>query len=176
MDKELALEALKKLDEKLTAAGLGKVTLVVGGGGSMVIQHGYQGMTVDIDAVPIDIDFEELKPYMFEVSKELKIAPDWLNPYYQTFTVSLPDDARSRMKTIFTGNSLIVKSLGAEDILIMKLMAKRNKDMGHIRHLLRMGLDLKIVEKRLEELIKIYPDKAQKALDLFDELTGKDHD
>lgn len=173
MDKQLALNALKKLDAKMAAANTGKVILVIGGGGSMILQHGYDGGTVDIDAAPVNIDFEELKPYMLEVSKELGIAADWLNPYYQAFTVYLPKDTKSRMGVTYSGVVLTVKSLGAEDVLIMKLMAGRAKDMGHIKHLLRMKIDIRIVEKRLEELLKLFPKEAEKALDRLDDLTNK---
>lgn len=171
MDKKLALRALQELDEKMLAAGEKKVTLVIGGGGSMILQHNYKGGTVDIDAVPVNSDFEDLKPYMEGVAKKLKIAPDWLNPYYQAFTIYLPKDAKARMQTTFLGAVITVKSLGAEDVLIMKLMAGRAKDMGHIRHLLKMDLDLAIVEKQLEQLKKLYPKLASQALERLDELT-----
>ena len=170
LDKALALKALKSLDKKLSNAGSSMITLAVGGGGAMILQFGYSGSTVDIDAVPIGTEFDSLKKYLDEVAKELEITPDWLNPYYQAFTVYLPQSATSRMNTLYFGESLTVKTLGAEDILIMKLMAGRSKDMGHIRHLLKMKVDLSIVETRLDELISLYPKFANKALDLLDDL------
>ncbi|MGZ3806411.1 MAG: DUF6036 family nucleotidyltransferase [Pseudobdellovibrionaceae bacterium] len=171
MNKALALKALQSLDEKLANSSLPKITLTVGGGGAMILKHDYSGATVDIDAVPSNIDFEELKPFMEKVAKELKIAPDWLNPYYQAFTVYLPKDSKNRMSDIYVGNKLLVKSLGPEEILIMKLMAGRAKDMAHIKHLLKMKIDLSIVENRLEELTALFPKIAKKALDLLDDLT-----
>lgn len=171
MDKALAIKALKRLDEKMHLANENKVTLVIGGGGSMILQHNYKGGTVDIDAVPVNSDFDDLKPYMEEVAKELNIAPDWLNPYYQAFTIYLPKDAKVRMQLTFSGTVITVKSLGAEEILIMKLMAGRAKDMGHIHHLLKMDLNLELVETQLEQLKKLYPKLASKALERLDELT-----
>ena len=171
MDKALALKALKRLDEKMTLAKEKKVTLVIGGGGSMILQHNYNGGTVDIDAVPINSDFGDIKPYMEEVARELNIAPDWLNPHYQAFTIYLPNDAKVRMQLTFSGTVITVKSLGAEEILIMKLMAGRAKDMSHIHHLLKMDLNLELVEKQLEKLKKLYPKLATKALERLDELT-----
>lgn len=171
MDKALALKALKLLDSKIAQAGIKKVTLTIGGGGSMILQHHYNGGTVDIDAVPLEIDMESLKPFVESVARELGISPDWINPYYQAFTIYLPEDSRNRMSVTFKGERLIVQSLGVEDILIMKLMAGRAKDKPHIMHLLKLSPDLKIVENRLEELTKMYPELAQRALDLFDDLT-----
>ena len=175
MNKELALQALKLLDSKLSKASVPAMTLVIGGGGSMILNFNYQGATVDIDAIPLNTPFDDLKPFMEEVARELKIAPDWLNPYYQSFTHYLPTDSKSRMKSVFKGEVLDVQSLGAEDILIMKLMAGRAKDYSHIQHLLKMKINLKIVDRRLTELLKIHPRFAQRALDSLDELTeGRD--
>lgn len=171
MNKKLALKALQSLDEKLAEAKMQKVTLIIGGGGSMILQHNYTGgSTYDIDAVPTNIEFEDLKPFMEKVAEELKIAPDWLNPYYSAFTIYLPADSKSRILKTYQGEVLTVKSLGAEDILIMKLMAGRSKDMPHIKHLMRMKLKISIVESRLEELKKLYPKEAGRALDRLDEV------
>ncbi len=175
MDKKLALIALEKLDVLLSDAKESKVTLVIGGGGSMILQYDYAGATTDIDAAPVNSEFEHLKPYAEIVARELNIAPDWLNPYYQAFTVYLPEDASTRMQFTYKGKTLLVKSLGAEDILIMKLMAGRAKDFGHIKHLLKSKLDYKIVERRLEELKQLYPQLAVKALDRLDEFKDE-HD
>jgi hypothetical protein len=171
MNKELALEALKLLDQKMLLANEPRTTLIIGGGGSMILNFNYHGATIDIDAVPLNSEFEDLKPYMAEVAQELKIAADWLNPYYQAFTHYLPRDAKVRMKSVFNGDVLEVKSLGAEDIMIMKLMAGRAKDFSHIQFLLKMKIDLKIVDHRLTELLKIHPILAQKALDSLDSFT-----
>ena len=171
MDKQLALKALKKLDILLVESEFGHITLIVGGGGAMILQYGFDGGTVDIDAVPLKVDFDTLKPFMSKVAKELGIAPDWLNPYYQTFTIYLPNDAKSRMKLTYQGKSLTVKTLGPEDILIMKLMAGRSKDISHIKHLIKSQIDHGIVDNRLEELCKLFPKEAKKALNLFEDLT-----
>ncbi len=170
LDKSIALKALHLLDEKITDAGIKNIQMAIGGGGSMMLHHEYDGMTMDIDAVPTNIDFEELKPFILEVSIEMQISADWINPFYSAFTHYLPTDANTRMKEIFSGKNLKIKSLGAEDILIMKLMAGRNKDRPHIMHLKKQKLNLSIIENRLEQLLKIHPKDAKKALDWFDEI------
>ena len=173
LDRELALTALTLLDEKLSAAGEAAVTLAAGGGGAIVLEYGYDGKTEDIDAVPLKTSFEDLRPYMHEVAKELKIPADWLNPYYQAYTIYLPQDSTSRMRETFKGKLLTVLSLGPEDLLIMKLMAGRAKDRGHIVHLFKQDLNLSIVEARLEELKEIYPKEASRALDLLDDYSER---
>lgn len=170
MDKALALKVLINIDTKLADAGFGRVSMVIGEKGAMILHHGYSGSTMDIDAVPVNVDFELIKPYADKVAIELKITPDWLNPHFQAFTIYLPEDSKDRMKIVFSGKVLTIKSLGAEDILIMKLMAGRSKDMGHIKHLLGAKPDLQVVEDRLHELIKLFPKEAQKALDRLDDI------
>ena len=172
LDKKLALTALSRLDQKLMEADFQEITLAVGGGGSMILAYGYPGGTQDIAAAPLNAEFESLKPFMSEVALELQLAPDWLNPHYGAFTLYLPEDSKSRMTEIFSGKKLTVKSLAAEDLLIMKLMAGRAKDIGHIHHLLAKKINLKIVEKRLEQLKQLFPKLAHDALDLFDEMSG----
>jgi hypothetical protein len=171
LDRKLSLEALKLLNLKLAQHHFAKVILVVGGGGSMILEHGYRGSTADIDAVTVGSDFESLKPLMAEIAIELKISADWLNPYYSAFTLYLPTDAKKRMKTTYSGSHLTVQSLGAEDVLIMKLMAGRAKDLPHIRHLMKKKIETAIISSRLEELRTLFPELAEKALDLFDEIS-----
>lgn len=177
LDKELALKALQCLDQALEKNGLPYTRMTVGGGASMLLAHGFPGKTNDVDAVPTKgAAFEEIKSLAEEIAKELGIAHDWLNPYYQTFTVYLPADAKDRTTVIYNGRSLVVESLGPEDVLIMKLMAGRSKDRAHIKHLLRKSkMDLSVVENRLQALKdqNLYKKEAIKALDLLDEETDQ---
>lgn len=162
------MKALSLLDEKLAAAGMSQIKVIIGGGGSMMICHGYDGQTRDIDAIPLGIDFETVKPFIAEVAKELNIDEDWFNPHFQSFTLYLDEDAKDRYEKVFTGKVIAAYSLGAEDILIMKFMAGRPKDMSHINFLLRRKqISLESIEKRLIELEAIFPKEATRALELF---------
>lgn len=175
LDKELALKALKLLDEALTNKKLPYTRLTVGGGASMLLAHEFPGKTNDVDAVPSNgVEFGIIKALAEDIAKELGIAHDWLNPYFSAYTVYLPSDAKERMKVIYNGTSLTVEALGAEDVLLMKLMAGRSKDRAHIRHLIKKnGADIRIVERALLSLKdkNLYKDLADKALDLLDEET-----
>nr|BFD64957.1 hypothetical protein BdHM001_36380 [Bdellovibrio sp. HM001] len=139
----------------------------------MLLAHEFPGSTNDVDAVPVNASFDEIKAIAEEIAKVLKIDHDWLNPHFQSFTIYLPSNATSRMTRVYSGRRLVVDSLGAEDILIMKLMAGRSKDYAHIVHLIRRGVDMSVVEDRLNELVEsnMYKDLAEKALDLLYSLT-----
>ncbi len=171
LDKALALKALKMLDEAIQRKPLPLVKLVVGGGASMLLAHGFPGKTTDVDAIPTNAKFEDIKILAEKIAQALNIDHDWLNPHFQTYTIYLPPDAMTRVQRVYSGKNLVVDALGAEDILIMKLMAGRSKDRSHIKHLLKMNPDLSIVEERLHELKEknIYAKLAVQALDLLEE-------
>jgi hypothetical protein len=48
LDRDLAYKALTALDEKLARAQFAPLTLVMGGGGAMIMAYGFSGATADI--------------------------------------------------------------------------------------------------------------------------------
>lgn len=100
------------------------------------------------------------------------LAPDWMNPYFETYTHVLPSDYGSRLKEVFAGERLRVMALGLEDLLIMKCFAGREKDVGHARALLKRGPDLALVDGRIQQLIEKGIQGAREAGDFFDDLGG----
>jgi hypothetical protein len=138
----------------------------------MALAYGEVEATKDFDAVPLrsKLSFDEMKPFILQVANELDLPKDWINSYFQSFTYVLPTDYLTRLRPIFKGKRLRCVALGAEDLLVMKIMAARLKDDRHIRRLMkREDIDLTIVEKRLEELAKEGISGASLAVDRFDE-------
>ena len=116
----------------------------------MVLAHGYPLATSDVDALPKQTSFEEIDAAVKRVAIELNLPSDWLNPYFSSFTHVLPADFTSRLVRVFSRERLSVEALGREDMLIMKCFAHRPKDLGHARALLRLGVDLTVVEAAIE--------------------------
>lgn len=138
----------------------------------MVAAYGETEATHDIDAVPLKSkrSFDELKPYFQKVAKELDLSKDWINPFFATFTHVLPADYLSRTREFFHGKQMVCVALGPEDLLIMKLMAGRQKDDRHIRRLLkRKNFRHSLVEQQLEDLSQKNLAGAKAALDRLDE-------
>jgi hypothetical protein len=104
------------------------------------------------------------------VARDLGLAPDWVNPHYETFAHVLPADYGTRLREVFAGEKLRVMALGVEDLLVMKCFAGREKDVGHARALLRRKPDLRIVERRIEELVDKGVSGASDAADFLDDL------
>ena len=158
--------AFRSLDARLP----GPMTLVVGGGTAMMLAYGIPVRTTDVDAYPVSGRLDDLGPIVREVGKEVGLAPDWLNPHFETFAHVLPADYGTRLRRVFSGERLRVMALGLEDLLVMKCFAAREKDVGHARALLRRKPDLAVVEGRIEELVERGVPGAQDAADFLDDL------
>jgi hypothetical protein len=158
--------AFRALDSRLPHP----LTLIVGGGTAMMLAYGLPVRTTDVDAYPASGRLDDIAPQIREVAREVGLAPDWLNPHYETFAHVLPADYGSRLREVFSGARLRVMALGLEDLLVMKCFAGREKDVGHARALLRRGPDLRVVESRIDELVDKGVPGALDAADFLDDL------
>jgi hypothetical protein len=158
--------ALARLDELLEQP----VTLIMGGGGAMILAHGFPLATTDIDAVPRGMEIAALDVLVKKIAAEQDLMPDWLNPYFSTFAHTLPADYGGRLVEVFSGRYLRVQALGRDEMLIMKCFAHRQKDVGHAKALVRSGANLDRVQKRIEELLAKKIPGAREALDFFDDI------
>ncbi len=172
LDGPLALAAFGALDAKLESP----IRLVLGGGTAMLLAHGHKVATTDADAFPIKGSLESIDAAAKAVAKELGIAPDWLNPWFTTFVHVLPSDYASRLVRVFEGDRLIVDALGAEDLLVMKCFAGRDKDRPHAIRLVRIAKDLDVVDRQLSALMERRIPGAEKAADFFDDLRERFRD
>jgi hypothetical protein len=161
------IQALKWLEQKLTCP----VRLIVGGGGALILAHHFTLATTDIDAIPASgATVQELDALVKEVARERSLAPDWLNPYFSTFTHVLPSDYGQRLETVLRLKHLQVDALSKNELLIMKCFAGRMKDRAHAKALVEQGADVKKVESHLEELRNRSIPGAEKAIDFLDEV------
>jgi predicted nucleotidyltransferase len=166
LDASLALRAFAELDRRAPDP----VRLVVGGGTAMILAHGHPVATTDVDAFAVGTTLDALEKYTSEIAKELDLASDWLNPWFTTFTYVLPSDYASRLQRVFEGEKLTVDALGAEDLLVMKCFAGRDKDRPHAIRLLKKANDLDLVDRHLSALAEQRIPGADKAADFFDDL------
>ena len=173
---EIMKKALVRLDELLVEAGLDPVSLIVGGGGAMILAHRFPLGTTDIDAVPRGIPFAVLDGFVKTIAEEQALPVDWLNPFFSTYSHTLPSDYATRLVEVFRGQKLRAEALGKEEMLIMKCFAHRAKDVGHAKALIKGGADVDAVTERIEELQKKGIPGAGKALefleDIIDQLEG----
>ncbi len=170
LDKKNIIKCFEALDEILTT----ELTLIVGGGGALVMAYAFPLATEDVDAFSKERNIPELEDKIHQVSEKLKVPHDWLNPYFSTFTGVLPQNYSQRLREIFRGKNLSAHALGPEDMLIMKCFAGRDKDIPHAKALLRVkGIDLEIVEEHIQHLVDQKYPKALNARDFFDDISDE---
>jgi len=162
-------KALEALDQKLTRKKHTGVKLLIGGGGAFALAYQVPIQTADIDGVLFQskIEMSELDPLVKETGRELRISPDWLNPYFGTFLHCLPSDYAVRLQRVYQGTSLEVYALGLSDLLIMKCFAGREKDMPHAKILIRKGADVGFAQSHIETLVDKKIPGAQKAMEFL---------
>ncbi len=136
----------------------------------MILAHGFPIGTTDIDATPRGIEIQELDLLVKQIAIELKLPNDWLNPYFASFVHTLPADYGSRLKRVFSEKNLQVDALGAEDMLVMKCFAHRQKDVGHAKQLIKRGAKIEFVENHLESLKEKKIPGVEKAQDFLDDV------
>lgn len=146
------------------------VVLILGGGGAMILAHGYPRGTTDVDAFPVGIDLSLLDAIVKKVAEELSLPKDWMNPYFSTFAHTLPQDYSQRLIEVFRGKHLIVRALSKEEMLIMKCFARRQKDIAHAKALMLAGVKFDIVEKQIQVLLEKRIPGAKEALDFLDDV------
>lgn len=166
LNKEIMLSALKALEKKLPK----KLNLIVGGGGALLLTDIFPLTTTDIDAIPQGMSLEDVNVLVKEVALELSIPGDWLNPWFSSFTHVLPDDFRDRLVEVYKGTNLTVDALGANDLLIMKCYAHRQKDIPHARALIRKGANTDFAADRILYLKSKKIPQSDQALDFLDEV------
>ncbi len=165
------IQAFQRLDEVVTQS----TRVIVGGGAAMLAAYQIPISTEDVDGVP-DKGSMELAAFKKEVrlvGRELGIPQDWLNDYFSTFLFVLPSDYGTRLVPLYQGKHLEVCALSKEELILMKLFAGREKDIPHARALIRKGADLRIVEKRIQELVEKKIPGAQRAWDFLSDLCGE---
>ena len=166
LTEKLMREALGKLDGHLPKP----LTLILGGGGAMILAHHFPLSTTDIDAIAKGISFDELDPLVKLVAKELDLAPDWLNPWFSSFSHTLPSDFSDRLIKVFKGRQLEALALGATDLLVMKCFAHRQKDVGHAKALVKAGADIEIVRNHIEKLLDKKIPQADEAIEFLEDI------
>lgn len=168
LDAAMMRRAFAALDRRLESP----MRLVVGGGAAMILAHGHTLDTQDVDAYAArgGLSLAEVDREARQVADDLQIRQDWLNAHFQTFTHVLAPDYASRLVNVFRGQMLQVDALGAEDLLVMKCFAGRDKDLPHARKLIRRARQVGVVERRLAELVEKRIPGAEAAADYFDDL------
>lgn len=129
IDREQMEALLGELDQRLRQRGVAASVFVVGGA-AMVLSHGRETMTPDIDVHTTDTAvIEEAR----QIAEDHNIPETWMNGAVGRFMPARPAEAMVRP----TKPGLTVNVASARYVLAMKLVAFRAKDRPDIALLLR---------------------------------------
>ena len=161
--KQDILKALKTLD----SLAKNPFEIIIAGGSAMICSYQFPLGTTDVDAIIKKSNLSEVDIYIKKTAKRLSLSPDWLNIWVSSFTHYLPGDYENRLNILFKGEQITAKTLGKEDILILKCFAHRGKDIAHARALIKQKTDIDFVENHINNLIAKNWPQAKKALDFL---------
>jgi hypothetical protein len=99
----LTTEVLEAAFRALDARLVRPATLIVGGGTAMMLAHGLPARTADVVAYPARGRLDDIASQLRAVARELGLAPDWVNPHYETLAHVLPADYGKRLREVFAG-------------------------------------------------------------------------
>ncbi|PIR24925.1 MAG: hypothetical protein COV43_07775 [Deltaproteobacteria bacterium CG11_big_fil_rev_8_21_14_0_20_42_23] len=140
---------LKALDKRLSSPE----RIILCGGGALNLAYGSNRTTIDIDVIaPVPLS-AQIKKAALEVARELGAPEDWFNDECKGFADYLPHDWEQRLVLLPLDLKRIeVFSLGKADLLTLKLVAGRERDLQDIEHLGIFQEDVGIILSSLDKI------------------------
>lgn len=143
------------------------VEITVGGGAALILAHGGERQTADIDALlsapPLDAI---LRQAIERVAEEEELPLGWLNDAAKGFLEVLGEGFLERRVFLKKYEKLSVYCLSRRDLILTKLFAMRAADIEDLRFLEPTPEELDSIRGELERLNRIYP-KAALAISLY---------
>lgn len=115
---------LEKFDRYLAQRGLRFQSVIIGGA-ALIAMGVINRKTKDVDCLSPEIP-DEIKQASRDFAREntdFDLIDNWLNNGPMSLVNELPPDWQSRLVTIYTGQSIVLQTLGRTDLLRTKLFA-----------------------------------------------------
>ncbi len=163
MDKDQILGYLQCLGERLQE----EMEITIGGGAALILAHGGNRQTGDIDALlstpPLD---EHLRKLISQVAEEEELPEGWLNDASKGFLEVLGEGFLERRILIRSFVKLTVYCLSRQDLILMKLFAMRATDLEDLKFLDPTEEELSYVQGELERINRFHS-KAAMMISLY---------
>lgn len=120
--------------------------------------------TSDVDAMHCHLptDRDAVLDAAAEVGKDLSLPADWLNDWGGLFFWTLPEDWKSRRIFVGQFGRLHVYAAGRQDLIAMKFIAHRERDLEHLEFLHVTAADVQDVRSYLDRLASAHPEQASR--------------
>ena len=137
------------------------VEITVAGGAALILAHGLDRPTMDIDAVFTAPPFDDgVRAAIAAVAAEQELPHGWLNDAAKGFVEVLGDDFLGRRIRLGRWGRLTVYALGRRDLILMKLYAMRPEDVEDLEGLSPTGEEVDYVRQELGRIHRLNPGAA----------------
>lgn len=128
---------IRELDQALAELGE-KRTLVVCGGGALLVADAIDRVTRDIDVIAPELD-SVLKGLASSIGKRHGLEEGWINNGPASLARDLEPGWRDRTEAVYKGMALTLEALGRKDFLASKLFAFCDREEQDLEDILGMA-------------------------------------
>jgi len=159
LDKNTILSGFVALGQRLKLSRHVEILIVGGAAGVLTGLLPAQWTTADVDTLDCQLpqDREAVLAVAEVVCRDLSLPADWLNDWGGLYAWTLPDDWMSRRVPIGEFGQLHVYAAGRSDLIAMKFIAHRERDLEHLQLLNVTEDDKTFVRSYLDHLKERYP-------------------
>lgn len=161
LDDHTIRTALVKLGERLRLDRDVKILLVGGAAGVLTGQLPAAWTTADVDVLHCRLpqDRDAVLEAAEVVGRELSLPPSWISEDVGLFAWTLPEDWRARRVHVLTHGHLQVYAASRLDLIAMKFVAHRERDLEHLTHMRVRAEELAFVRDYLDVQAIRYPNE-----------------
>lgn len=135
--------------------------LVVGGAAGILLgELPASWTTQDVDLVHCRLakDRDAVLDAAAAITQQLSLPPGWMNDFGGLYAWTLPQDWISRRVSIGTYGRLRVYAVGRRDLIAMKFVAHRTRDVEHLALLHVTPDELEFTRHHLDRLLADFPE------------------
>jgi hypothetical protein len=137
--------------------------LIVGGAAGVLtgaLPAGWSTADVDVIHFRLSQDREAVLAAAEEAAQLLSLPPSWISEDVGLFTWTLPQGWETRRVKVGSYGQLQVYAAGRFDLIAMKFLAHRERDLLHLTHLRVTPEELRSVDAYLESLAAEHAEEA----------------
>lgn len=133
-----------------------RITLV--GGSALALLDLVERQTKDADVIEASSKLAAISDEIKAVARKLDIGTEWLNEDAGAWRRFLPPDYISRLQAVGQFGKLAVNSLGRQDLILMKVIAGRTRDLLDLKGIAPSPEEIRLVRQQVERLKRIDPE------------------
>lgn len=144
------LEALEALGRQCET----ETEIIVVGGAAAILCRWIERATADVDVGAAEPKLSRIGGAIEAVAEDLGLPARWINDGAKAFAHVLPGDFRDRLIELGRWNRLVVRSIGRQDFILMKLFALRAEDVLDLREVAPTPEELEFVRGELPRIAR----------------------